>query len=465
MSESFDLVVIGGGPAGLAAATEARALGLSVALVDEQAEPGGQIYRNVERAEAEGRAAPLGDDYRRGLGLVRAFRASGATHFAQHQAWQVERDGRVFVTDGAKSRLLEGRRVLVAVGAMERPVPIPGWTLPGVMGVGAAQILHKSIGVLPDAGVWLAGSGPLLLHFAVEVVEAGGRIAGILDTTRSFAPATVLAHPVAALRGRSYLAKGIGYLARLRMAGVVRHSGVEAVEAHGEARVSKVRWRTGTQWHEAPATGLLLHEGVIPHVHMTQALGCEHAWDEAQQCFRPRTDAFGATSVEAIFVAGDCGGIGGAIVAEGRGRVAALGIAASLGRIAPADRDAKAKPIRDGLAPHEAIRPLLDALYRPAPELLAPADDVVACRCEGVTAGRLREAVSLGCLGPNQAKSFTRCGMGPCQGRLCGPTVTGTIAKALGQSPAQVGSFRIRPPLKPLTLGELATLADLERGG
>lgn len=465
MSDSFDLVVIGGGPAGLAAACEARRLGLSVALVDEQPEPGGQIYRNVERAEAEGRASALGEDYRQGLALVREFRASGATHLALHQAWQVERDGRVFVSDGAKSRLLEGRRVLVAVGAMERPVPIPGWTLPGVMGVGAAQILHKSIGALPDAGVWIAGSGPLALHFAVEVVEAGGRIAGLLDTTRAFAAGTVLSHPLAALQGWRYLAKGVGYLARLRMAGIVRHSGVEAVEAHGEGRVAKVRWRTGAQWHEAPATGLLLHEGVIPHTHMTQALGCAHDWDDAQQCFRPRADAFGATDVEAIFVAGDCGGIGGARVAEGKGRIAALGIAASLGKLSAADRDAKAQPIRAALAPHEAIRPLLDALCRPAPELLAPADDVVACRCEGVTAGRLREAVALGCLGPNQAKSFTRCGMGPCQGRLCGSTVTGTLAKALGCSPAAVGSFRIRPPLKPLTLGELATLADMERGG
>jgi glycine/D-amino acid oxidase-like deaminating enzyme len=133
MSNSFDLLVIGGGPAGLAAAVVGREAGMSVALVDEQPDPGGQIYRAVERAEVEGRAAALGQDYRRGLELVRAFRSSGAVHFAAHQVWQLERDGRVFATDGASSRLLQGRRVLVAVGAMERPVPIPGWTLPGVM--------------------------------------------------------------------------------------------------------------------------------------------------------------------------------------------------------------------------------------------------------------------------------------------------------------------------------------------
>jgi thioredoxin reductase/bacterioferritin-associated ferredoxin len=465
MSASFDLVVIGGGPAGLAAAIQARQSGLTVALIDEQAAPGGQIYRGVDRAEAEGRAAALGEDYRHGLSLTSAFRASGATQFAAHQVWQVERDGRVFVTDGQASKLVEGRRVLVAVGAMERPVPIPGWTLPGVMTVGAAQILHKTIGLLPEAGVWIAGSGPLTLHFAAEVVAAGGRIAGILDTARASIAGAVLAHASGALRGWRYLAKGVGYLAALRMADVRRVTGVEAVEALGDSRIARVRWRAGGQWNEAPAAGLLLHEGVIPNVHMTLALGCAHDWNAAQQCFRPRTDAFGATDVEAIFVAGDCGGIGGARVAACRGRLAALGIAASLGRLNDADRDRQAGPVRAELAEHDAIRGLLDALYAPAPELLAPADDVIVCRCEGVSAGRIREAVSLGCRGPNQMKSFTRCGMGPCQGRLCGPTVTGTLADALGVSPQQVGNFRIRPPLKPLSLGELASLADLERAG
>lgn len=460
----FDLVVIGGGPAGLAAASQARQLGLSVALVDEQPAPGGQIYRAVERAEAEGRATALGEDYRHGLGLVRAFHECGATLFASHQAWQVEPGGRVFATDGKASRLIEGRRVLVAVGAIERPVPIRGWTLPGVMSVGAAQILHKTIGLVPDAGVWIAGSGPLTLHFAAEIVAAGGRIAGILDTAHGRLPETALRHLGGVVRGWRYVARGLGYLARLRMADVRRVSGVENVEALGEGRVERVRWRSGGQWQEAPASGLLLHEGVVPNTHMTMAIGCAHDWDEAQKCFRPRTDRFGMTDVEAILVAGDCGSIGGARVAECRGRLAALGAAASLGVISAAERDRLAGPVEAEVSAHGALRGFLDDLYAPAAELCVPPDDVMVCRCEGITAGRIREAASLGCRGPNQVKSFTRCGMGPCQGRMCGPTVTATLAAALGMTPQEVGAFRIRPPLKPLRLGELAALADAEAG-
>ena len=465
MSAPFDLVVIGGGPAGMAAAIQARQLGLTVVLIDEQTAPGGQIYRAVDRAEAQGRAAALGEDYRHGLSLTTALRASGATQLFAHQVWQVEPDGRVFVSDGKASKLIEGRRVLVAIGAMERPVAIPGWTLPGVMTVGGAQILNKTAGMLPDAGVWIAGSGPLMLHYAAEVVAAGGRVAGILDTARHANLGTLLSHAQGAMRGWRYLAKGAGYLARLRLANIRRVKGVQAVEAVGDSCIERVRWRVAGRWSEAPATGLLLHEGVIPNTHMTTALGCSHEWNAAQHCFRPRTDEFGATDVEAIFVAGDCGGIGGARVAACRGRLAALGVAVSLGRLDASERDRLAKPVLAEYGEHDAIRGLLDALFAPGAELLAPADDVIVCRCEGISAGRIREAVSLGCQGPNQMKAFTRCGMGPCQGRLCGPTVTGILADALGVTPTEVGSFRVRPPLKPLSLGELASLADMERAG
>lgn len=460
MSDVHDFVIIGGGPAGLAAAVEARKHGLDAVLVDENPEPGGQIYRAVERAQAEGRAATLGEDYLRGAGLVRDFRASGARYLAGHQAWQVERDGRVFVSDGNASRLIAAKRVLVAVGSMERPVPIPGWTLPGVMTVGAAQILHKTLNLLPEEGVWIAGSGPLALYFAAEVISAGGRVAGFLDTSQRANRKAARAHWRGALSGWRYLLKGRRFLATIR-AGRMRHiENVEAVEAVGDGRIETVRWRVAGQWQEARATGLLLHEGVVPSTQMTMAIGVAHEWDPVQHCFRPTLNEFGRTDLEAILVAGDCGGIGGARVAESRGRLAALAVASDLGRLEPRKRYDLALQETAAISSHAAIRPFLDALFVPRMEILAPADDVVACRCEVVTAGRIREAVKLGCLGPNQVKSFTRCGMGPCQGRLCGLTVTETIAAARKVSPSAVGAYRVRSPLKPLRLSELAALAD-----
>lgn len=224
--------------------------------------------------------------------------------------------------------------------------------------------------------------------------------------------------------------------------------------------MERVRFRSGGTWHEKPCDLLLLHEGVVPNVHVTMAIGCAHEWDERQECFRPRLDEWGCTDIAAILVAGDCGGIEGARAAEARGRLVALGAAASLGRIDDATRDRMARPLRRELRRHLPIRPFLDTLFRPRRGLTAPADAVIACRCESVTAGQVRETVRIGAVGPNQAKSFIRCGMGPCQGRMCGLTVTGIIAEATGRTPAEVGFFRIRPPLKPLTLGELAALGE-----
>ena len=127
-----------------------------------------------------------------------------------------------------------------------------------------------------------------------------------------------------------------------------------------------------------------------------------------------------------------------------------------LGRIDVAERDRRAAPIRAALARERAIRPFLDALYRPADSVLDPPDEVVVCRCEEVTAGQIRRAVRLGAQGPNQVKAFVRCGMGPCQGRLCGPVASAVIAGERGLPVAEIGAFRPRAPYKPITVGALA---------
>jgi NADPH-dependent 2,4-dienoyl-CoA reductase/sulfur reductase-like enzyme len=447
---TVDLAVIGAGPAGMAAAVAARGLGLSVAVLDEQPAPGGQIWRNVEAA-GTGR---LGAAYDEGAAVVAAFRASGATYLPGMNVWQVEPDGRVFASDGTTASVITAERVLVAVGAQERAVPIPGWTLPGVMGVGAAQILLKSGGVVPDRPVWIAGQGPLVLLYMTQLLAAGGRIAGWLDTGRPGAWKAALPHLPGALGGWRQLAKGLAW--RLALRGVRRVTGVAEVQALGEGRVAHLRWRVGNAWAEAPCDLLLLHEGVVPAIHMALALGCTRQWDAAQACFRPTLDAWGRTDLPRILIAGDCGGVLGATAAGLRGRLAAIAVASDLGGITDAAQ--RAAPLHAALRAETGLRALLDALFTPPDPVLRPDDAVVLCRCEGVTAGAVRAAVATGAQGPNQVKAFTRAGMGPCQGRICGLPVLNVIAAARGLPPGEIGLARVRPPLKPLTLGELASL-------
>ncbi len=455
--EAVDLVVIGAGPAGMSAAVAASEAGARVVLLDEQVAAGGQIYRAITETDAR-RLEVLGPDYAAGRALADAFAASGARHEAGVAVWEVTREHRVHGLQGGRVRSWQAQRVVLATGAMERPVPIPGWTLPGVMTAGAAQILLKAAQVVPAGGLVLAGCGPLLYLLAWQYLRAGVKIRAIVDTTDRADHRRALAHASGALRGWRVLAKGLKLMLALRRAGVPFHTEATGLAIEGQARAEAVRFRAGGREHRIEAEIVLLHQGVVPNTQFTWSLRATHRWDEAQLCWTPQASAWGELDVPGIFIAGDGGGIGGALAAALQGRLAGLEAAQQLGRIDAAERDRRAAPARAELATQLAVRPFLDALYRP--KLRVPADDVIVCRCEEVTAGQLRSFVSLGCTGPNQAKSFGRCGMGPCQGRLCGLTVTEVIAEARGVSPAEVGYYRIRPPIKPITLGELAREAE-----
>jgi octopine oxidase subunit A len=456
--ERFDVAVVGAGAAGLAAASECARAGLSTVLFDEQSQPGGQIYRAITTTPLADHAI-LGDDYWHGAQLVQDFERSGATYRPRSCVWAVTREEPgyeiAFSSDGM-AQLVDVRHVIVATGAMERPFPVPGWTLPGVMMAGAAQVLLKSSGLVPDGPAVLAGTGPLLYLLAAQLARVGAKVGCILDTTPHGRLRAVLPH-AAAFAASPYFAKGLAILRDAHKATrIVRH--VERIEAVGAQKVERVRYAVGGRVDEMPVDVLLLHQGVIPNINLPNAIGCAQRWDDAQVAFVPVVDAWGATSVPGVSIAGDAAGIGGARAAEARGTLAAMNVACALGRIQPVERDRRSASARRDLVRYARGRSFVDALYRPAAAFRLPAGNTIVCRCEEVTAAQIVDTVRLGCVGPNQMKSFLRCGMGPCQGRFCGTTVTELIARERGVAPDEVGYYRLRFPVKPITLGELAAL-------
>ena len=188
------------------------------------------------------------------------------------------------------------------------------------------------------------------------------------------------------------------------------------------------------------------------------AAGCRHRWDDERLAFEPQCDDFGESTVSGLFIAGDAGGIAGVEAAQAGGRLAALAAATRLGFIDEATRDAASAPQRRALARARAGRRFLDLLHRPPDCFRIPEDDVLVCRCEEVTAGAVRAVTARGAQGPNQAKAFLRVGMGPCQGRLCGLTVSEIMARQSGRPVGEVGHYSIRSPVTPITLGALAAL-------
>ena len=431
----------------LAAAVEAAAYGLSVMLLDENATPGGRIWQALE---TRGAADP--DDVA-ALNLIRRFRASTVDARWNALVWAIEPDGRVFWSEAEQAHTTRAGRVLLATGAIERPLPIPGWTLPGVMTVGAAQIALKTGGLVPSGRTWLAGQGPLLLLHAAQALAAGGELAGILDLSDGFAPIRALGH--CSFGALPELRKGLAWRRSIAQSGV-RWLSASELRAEGLGALSQVVFRHRGVWRREAADLLLLHDGVIPSLQITRALGCQHAWSETQRCWYPVADPWGQTSVPGILVAGDGAGVGGAAAAELSGQIAALGAAQALGRLDIAGRDAAAAPLRAARTRRLAARPMLDALFAPRPMHLA--DETTVCRCEEVSAGDIRQAVRDGCGGMNQLKAYTRCGMGPCQGRICGPVAIEVLAAARGVSVASIESMRTRFPTKPISLQALATL-------
>lgn len=459
----FDLLIIGAGPAGMSAAVTAKEAGLDVVVIDEQPSPGGQIWRGVETVAGTARGELLGESYLEGQPVAAAFRQSGVTYEAGTQLWQIELGFRAFVTKERAARVIDAHAVLLATGAQERPAPVRGWHLPGVLTVGAAQILLKNAGQVPAGPVWLAGSGPLMLLYMIQLLNAGGRIAGYLDTTPRGRLLNALPHLPRALRAAGDMYKGIKWSQELRAAGVRTVHHVTDLEAIGTEKLRALRYRTASGTEETvDADILLLHEGVIPHLHTALSLGCDVTWRNDQECFVPEVNEWGESSISNVFIAGDGAGIAGARAATIRGQLAALGVAIKLGRISYKEGSTAARPLRKKLSRELAIRPFLDALFRPRPSISNPHDDTIVCRCEEITAGQIRAVARVGHPGPNQVKAFTRAGMGPCQGRQCGHSITRILAETQNRAPDEVGFYSIRPPLKPVTLGELASLTEAE---
>ncbi|WP_321812847.1 MULTISPECIES: NAD(P)/FAD-dependent oxidoreductase [unclassified Burkholderia] len=457
-SAAYDVVVIGAGPAGMAAAVAAARQGVTVALLDEQRDVGGQIYRGIQNAPSD-RMEILGPDYGTGATLAAQFAASGARHITHAAVWQVTTDRQVHYLQSGSVRSIQAGRIVLCTGAMERPFPIPGWTLPGVMTAGAAQILLKGSGMTPAQPAVLAGCGPLLYLLGWQYVRAGVKIAAIVDTTDGADYRRAIRHAGGALAGWSYLKKGLMLMTSLRKAGVRFYHGATDLRVLGDGQASGLGFSCNGQAHQVTSPVVLLHQGVVPNTQFSWSLRARHEWNDAQLCWVPVTDAWGELGVDGIFVAGDGRGIGGAVVAALQGELAGLAAATQLGRMSARERDRLAEPLRAEMRKHLFIRPFLDALYRPKKENRIPADTTVVCRCEEVTAGEIRHFVRIGCTGSNQVKSYGRCGMGPCQGRQCGLTVTEVIAYARGVPPEEAGYYRIRPPIKPITLGELANEA------
>lgn len=473
MSDSVELAVIGAGPAGLEAALAAAEVGVTVAVIDAYPRPGGQYWRQLP-AEFTGEAGALPHQTASALlprlaaANVRVFTNTlvwGA--FSRQPGWQLALHG------PAAPAQLAAHTLILAAGAYDRPVAIPGWTLPGVMTAGAAQTLLKNQRVLPGRRILLSGSGPLQLAVAAQLVEAGAEVAAVLEGAAGLARRG-LRHLPALWGQNDRLREGWQYWRGLRRAGVPVRTGWLVVEIRGQTEVeAAVMARLDADWRPIPGSQsvvavdtVLLGYGFTPATQLSRLLGCEHDFAPERGGLTPRRDEWLQTTCPGVFAAGDGAGIGGANLARLEGRVAGLAAARQVGRLSNAEAAAASAEVQPALARERRFAAMLGRLFTPGPGLDELAtDETIICRCEEVPLKEIRAAVAGGAQTVNDIKGLTRCGMGNCQGRICGELAARALAHQL-ETPATLagritaaGMFTVRPPIQPLPLSVLAAAA------
>ena len=468
--EEPELLIVGGGPAGLSAARAAALAGCDVTLLDERAHLGGQYFKQLASSHEFTMPAAMDRQFTAGRDLIDEVRRLGVTIHEEALVWGAFSEREICALVGGRAAVFRPQALVIAAGAYERAVAFPGWTLPGVMSTGAAQTLLRSHRVAAGARIVVGGNGPLNFQVAAELVDAGANVVAVVEAASGPGIRTAPAALGALFHTPRLMAAGASYLRRLRRAGVDLHYRHALVEAHGDDRVAAVTIApvdaTGTPVarlrREIETDAVCVGFGFLPANEASRMLGCRHGYDPARSSLVVEKDGDCQTTVPGVYVAGDSGGMGGALVAIEEGCIAACHAARALGRELPDGLAAEVRRRRRQLASHRRFQSALWRLFRaPQLHLQFATGATVICRCEGVTLGMVREAVSGGgCGSVGAVKRVTRAGMGRCQGRYCGLPIARLVAEATGEALDEMSFFAPRPPIKPVPIAAIAHDAD-----
>ncbi len=465
--KQVEIAIIGGGPAGLAAAIELAAGGADLVVIDAYPQPGGHYFRQPpqEFSKAGVAADSRQVEY---ASLMASLERLNVTVLSESAVWSIfpageSATGYTLHLNGPHSvRSIQARYLLLASGAYDRPMAFPGWHLPGVITPGGAQMLMKGHGILPGKRILVGGSGPLLLGAAAGLAEAGAEVAAVLDVASMGAGLFKIPQAFWGQKERLKEAWQYGYtLKRKRIPLLFGHAIFRAL---GETEVTAAAYgRVDAQGRPLKHTEKVVEVdticvalGFLPNLTLTRYLNCEHIYDASLDAFYPQHAETMETTVPNVFVAGDVTGVGGKDMSRLQGQVAGLNILGKLGRLPPAEIKLRVQALEPKLNREARFIHMLRDRLQGRPGLLELVDDeTIICRCEMVTAGQIKAAISDGAREIRGVKLRTRCGMGPCQGRYCEPNVGHLIARATQQPREAVGTMSIRPPLIPILASDI----------
>lgn len=446
------IIVVGAGPSGVRAAEAVVQAGLRPIVIDEARRAGGQIYRRQPDNFTRPYEKLYGTEADRAKALHDSFDAlrDKVDYLPETLVWNIA-EGHVWTAAGNAQQTLPYDALLLCTGATDRLMPVKGWNLAGTYSLGGAQVALKSQAVSIGREVVFMGSGPLLYLVASQYVQAGAKVAAVLDTSPSGARFRALADLLAL---PSVLWNGIQLTRALARADVPIHHQITPVEISGDSEtgVNAIRYRTAsgaekTITCDAVAVGYHLR----PETQLADLARCTFLFDATTRQWLPQRDHDGRSSTQGVYLAGDGAKILGARSAEASGRLAALAALADLGLTIDSGEMTALR--RDVATYAKFARGLAKAFPWPAHQAAALPDDTIICRCEAVSAGDLRAVMrETGAVEANRTKAFSRVGMGRCQGRYCGLAAAELIAAEAKIPIEEVGRLRGQAPVKPLPI-------------
>jgi NADPH-dependent 2,4-dienoyl-CoA reductase/sulfur reductase-like enzyme len=461
-----NFLIIGAGPAGMSAAIEIAARGERVVLFDDALFPGGPVFRHDEKNFKDNR--PPGREKLRRKKLFEEFNALADLIDVKYSTTVlgIWKNNEVLYTSAGKSGIIHPRQIIIATGAYERPMPFPGWTLPGVMTAGGAKTFINSMHVRPGIRALISGTGPMLINVANRVHETGVEVIAVLEAGNPeyYTPAFI-----ETWKETEFVKDIVSDIDELKKNGIplIQNHGI--FEAQGQAEVTGVLYGPLNKEDWSPikenaitddADLVILGYGFIPDSSLSSLAGCAHSFKDGIGWCVDR-DHYMQTSVPGIFSVGDCAEIGGMIIAENEGRIAGIKALENMDLINAKDtQESLEKPLSEMLIFNKNRKILNDSMSARKGLLHLMRDETLVCRCEEVNLSSLKNAIEKGARDLQAVKLYTRLGMGPCQGRNCASSAGRYMCQNHQITPEEVGRINLRPPIRSVTLGALAGMID-----
>ena len=459
--QDVDLVVLGAGPAGVAAANVASQEGADVVIIDENSSAGGQIYRAPPN-EFKPHNSFKSDEYKEGARQRKIIKDSNVKALFKHRVWSISKDLVVSTVGPNGLSSWHARSLIIANGALERIIPFPGWTSPGVIGLAASTILLKSQYVLPGQSTIVAGCGPLLISVANGIIKSGGKVSAIIDLNSK--ADWIKAFP-RLLSRPDQLLKGISWSANIMKAGIKIYGGhtvTKAKQVDNGLRITIAPIKSAgsnilDSINEKIVEGdcLAIGHGLFPSTEITRHLKAKHIYNPLRGGWVPLIDKDFRSSIPGVYIAGDATGISGSFSAVQKGRIAGMAVVRDLNMITSKKYKTKIKSERAALKKNENFGKAAVMLMKFRSELIQTiTSKTIVCRCEDVCRSEIDDAIESGARDINQLKAWTRCGMGPCQGRTCSETIEALLALKLG-SRELAGQWTGRTPFRPIPIDQI----------